>query len=692
MKKKREPPEDAAGLRCRAETKLSGRKKKAASFPATETDAWRLVHELEVHQIELEMQNEELMQARAETEALLHQYTDLYEFAPVGYFTLARDCTIHQVNLAGATLLGVERGKLIKQRFGVFVSARSRTTFNTFIEEVFGSRQKETCEIELRKDGSAPLWVRIEAVTEDGQECRFVVLDITKRKQAVETLRETNEYLENLFNYANSPIIVWDTSFIITRFNYAFEQLTGYNAEEVRGKKVDILFSKEKMDSGLDLLKRTVSGDRWEGVEIEIKRKDEETRIVLWSSANICDKDGKTVIATIAQGHDITERKQAVEEIRCQKNELVELNKSLESANDRLKDLDQIKSDFLSTVSHEIRTPIAIIHEAVSLCLDGDGGKLQEKHSRYLNMAQNNIDRLTRLVTDLLDISKIEQNKLKLRKSSMDLWNTAQKIHNEYRPRAESKGIRLELDRQFSGDTLRFYGDEDKIIQILNNLLGNAIRCSALGGQITIRLIDEKDFVRFAISDTGIGISKENASKLFDKFQQIGRVDGPGYKGTGLGLAISKGLVEKHGGKIWIESELGQGSTFYFTLKKELFPKILIVDDSKELIELVQQMLAETEYRYTEAYDGEQAVQIAQNDRFDLILLDMQLPKMSGYEVIGRLKQDKRTHDIPILIMSAFSVDRDHVNQISDETAIPVIKKPFVIDEIKETVEELLIN
>jgi signal transduction histidine kinase len=406
----------------------------------------------------------------------------------------------------------------------------------------------------------------------------------------------------------------------------------------------------------------------------------------------MCDKDGKTVIATIAQGHDITERKQAVEEIRCQKNELVELNKSLESANDRLKDLDQIKSDFLSTVSHEIRTPIAIIHEAVSLCLDGDGGKLQEKHSRYLNMAQNNIDRLTRLVTDLLDISKIEQNKLKLRKSSMDLWNTAQKIHNEYRPRAESKGIRLELDRQFSGDTLRFYGDEDKIIQILNNLLGNAIRCSALGGQITIRLIDEKDFVRFAISDTGIGISKENASKLFDKFQQIGRVDGPGYKGTGLGLAISKGLVEKHGGKIWIESELGQGSTFYFTLKKELFPKILIVDDSKELIELVQQMLAETEYRYTEAYDGEQAVQIAQNDRFDLILLDMQLPKMSGYEVIGRLKQDKRTHDIPILIMSAFSVDRDHVNQISDETAIPVIKKPFVIDEIKETVEELLIN
>ena len=176
MTSKDNRPDHATELRRQAEAKLSERKKKAAAFPAIEVDTRRLVHELEVHQIELEMQNEELVQSRAQVEAGLRQYTDLYDFAPVGYFTLARDGAIQQVNLAGANLLGVERGTLINRRFGVFVSIPSRTTFNTFVEKVFGSQQKKTCEVALQKDGSAPLWVHIEAITKDGQECRAVVL------------------------------------------------------------------------------------------------------------------------------------------------------------------------------------------------------------------------------------------------------------------------------------------------------------------------------------------------------------------------------------------------------------------------------------------------------------------------------------------------------------------------------------
>ena len=183
-------------LRRQAEAKLSEQKKKAAALPAPETDTQRLVHELEVHQIELEMQNEELVQSRTQVEAGLHKYTDLYDFAPVGYFTLALDGAIHQVNLAGANLLGAERGALIKRRFGVFVSARSRTTFSAFLEKVFSrSWSEETCEIALQKDGSAPLWVHIEAMTEDVQRktCRVVVVDITERKQAEEALRVSEE-------------------------------------------------------------------------------------------------------------------------------------------------------------------------------------------------------------------------------------------------------------------------------------------------------------------------------------------------------------------------------------------------------------------------------------------------------------------------------------------------------------------
>jgi chemotaxis family two-component system sensor kinase Cph1 len=150
-----------------------------------------------VHQIELEMQNEELVQARGEREALLRKYTDLYDLAPVGHFTLALDGGIRQVNLFGANLLGLARSDLIERRFGVFVSAPSRTTFNTFLEDVFGSQLKGTCEVELQKDGAAPDWVHMEAVrNEDGYDCRAVVSEITKRKRAEEALKVSLSELE----------------------------------------------------------------------------------------------------------------------------------------------------------------------------------------------------------------------------------------------------------------------------------------------------------------------------------------------------------------------------------------------------------------------------------------------------------------------------------------------------------------
>jgi PAS domain S-box-containing protein len=153
------------------------------------------------------------------------------------------------------------------------------------------------------------------AFREDGSILEWIgtCIDITERKRAEEALRETNEYLESLFNYANAPIIVWDPTLVITRFNHAFEHLSGYSEEEVRGKKIDVLFSKEKIDSSLNLIRKAISGERWETVEIEIQRKDGDSRIVLWNSANIIDKDGKSVVATIAQGNDITERKRVEE-------------------------------------------------------------------------------------------------------------------------------------------------------------------------------------------------------------------------------------------------------------------------------------------------------------------------------------------------------------------------------------------
>jgi PAS domain S-box-containing protein len=169
-------------LRQQAEAKLSKRKKS----PAAEADTSRLIHELEVHQIELEMQNEELAQSRAELESTLSQYAELYAFAPVGYFTLTRDGTIRRANLTAVKMMGVGLSELIKRRFGVFISPESRITFSAFLDRVFTSGNKETCEVAIPKDGSAPLWVQIEAIVDSsgGQDelCYAIVNDITNRK------------------------------------------------------------------------------------------------------------------------------------------------------------------------------------------------------------------------------------------------------------------------------------------------------------------------------------------------------------------------------------------------------------------------------------------------------------------------------------------------------------------------------
>jgi diguanylate cyclase (GGDEF)-like protein/PAS domain S-box-containing protein len=202
MKKRQNISSDAAELRRRAEDAHSQRYAEENSLLSV-VDQQRLLHELQVHQIELELQNEELMQVRAELETALGHYTNLYDFAPVGYFTLDQDGTIRQVNLSGASLLGVKRVQLIDRRFGILVSAESRIVFNDFLQRVFENRSVENCEISLLKDEKEPLYLHIDArISENGQECHAVVMNITERKQLEMEMRylSTHDPLTGLYN------------------------------------------------------------------------------------------------------------------------------------------------------------------------------------------------------------------------------------------------------------------------------------------------------------------------------------------------------------------------------------------------------------------------------------------------------------------------------------------------------------
>ncbi|HDQ44156.1 MAG TPA: response regulator [bacterium] len=362
---------------------------------------------------------------------------------------------------------------------------------------------------------------------------------------------------------------------------------------------------------------------------------------------------------------------------------------TLKATNRKLRELDRLKSEFLSTVSHELRTPIAIMHEGVSLVLDGVAGQVTDMQRELLADTLENVDRLTRLVTDLLDISKIEAGKLRLRRSRVDINEILKKIYTHYLPQAKQKGIRLECE--IPEGPVFLFADADKLMQIFNNLVSNAIRFTETTGTITIGATDREADVLCRVSDTGIGISRENQRKLFHKFEQFGRVDGPGYKGTGLGLAIAKGLVEKHDGRIWVESALKEGTTFWFTLKKIPFPTILIVDDDEPVTEVIREFLQEDGYEFVVSRDGCEAVERIRAERPSLVILDMRLPGMSGYEVIGRLKHDTRTQNIPIIIISAFSVDEEKLGEVDAHSAIPVVHKPFDRAALRNIVREMMV-
>lgn len=232
-----------------------------------------------------------------------------------------------------------------------------------------------------------------------------------------------------------------------------------------------------------------------------------------------------------------------------------------------LEKLGQLKSDFVSTVSHEIRTPMAVIKESVSQMEGGLLGELNEKQKRLLSMTARNIDRLGSLINDLLDIAKIEAGKVALEKRPVELLSLARNVYAQFQTRIPSKNLKLSLDLPPGDPSIYTCGDPDRIIQVLTNLIGNALKF-AEKGSVRLSVLEKEEAVECSVTDTGRGISRESLPRVFEKFQQFDREAGPGQKGTGLGLSITKGIVEAHGGKIWVESTLGKGSKFTFTLPK----------------------------------------------------------------------------------------------------------------------------
>jgi PAS domain S-box-containing protein len=405
----------------------------------------------------------------------------------------------------------------------------------------------------MERDGSVREWFYVgEDITDRKDAEHKVQIRNQDLHLAKERMQEEKAELEALIESIGEGIVMTDAGKGIRVVNRQAEEMFGMTQREMIGKPLDQVISFEKdesvaRDKAANASDKELSRGRIVSERVIFKRSD-GSKLPLAVTVSPMVVGGK-MIGTIQVLRDMTKEKA----------------------------MDEVKSEFVSTVSHEMRTPLTTIREGVSQVHEGILGAVNEDQKSFLQIAMDEVDRLGGIVDDLLDVSKIEAGKFRLRKSFTDLQELARRCVLAFESIAKKKKIKLQTE--FTDEKLSIFADADRIKQVLTNLVSNAYKFTPEGGCITIRGEKQTNSVKLSVEDTGMGISKENVSKLFNKFVQFGRTPGAGAKGTGLGLAICKGLVELHKGKIWAESERGKGTKIAFTL-----PLLEGRDMSKEMI------------------------------------------------------------------------------------------------------------
>ena len=368
--------------------------------------------------------------------------------------------------------------------------------------------------------------------------------------KAKNTLKQNEDYYRRLVQDANSIILRMDTNGRITFFNKFAQRFFGFKEKEILRKSVigTIVPITDSAGRNLKIMIDDIvrKPGKYVNNENENMLHSGERVWISWTNKALSDKKG------------------SAKEILCVGNDI----SKIKEAEELLRQMDERKSAFVANVSHEFKNPLGVIRGALSFILDGLSGEVNEKQKQMLEMAKRNTERLIRLVTDLLDISKIEAGKMKLKKERINIASLVEEVIAANSGEISRK--RLILKKEFSKDAGLVWADNDKLTEVIINLLSNAVKYTPPGGRITIGLSGSKKKVRFEISDSGPGIARKDFYKLFDKFE---RLTAEKQEGTGLGLSITRDIIELHKGKIWVESELGKGSKFIFVLPKYLREK-----------------------------------------------------------------------------------------------------------------------
>jgi len=762
-----------------------------------------LIHELHVHQIELELSNEELRNAQAESEATSRKYFDLYDLAPVGYFTLTPHGKIIEINLTGARLLETERKFLIGNYFYYYLDHEFKHVFDLYCQNAIKKKNQLTCELKLKRKNNDLCYCLLECMADyntqgEIEQFRGILTNITDLKLTEKALKYSENKYRSLVEGSVTGIWQITPEGYTEYINPEMCDLIEINhPDDLKNVTYHSFFSLKDIDLMVDAYIKSPKGKR-SNHEVEIIGKKGTKRHVIFSGAPIFSTEGR-LNSLIVSFTDITDRKKietelqktaqhitahvdnsplaviefnpqfqiirwskeaekmfgwsfeeinglsisemtwvyeedkkkffkkfnhlfkgfqtrSLNQIRNYKKNGTILhcewyNSAIYDSNDNLISIlslvlditerivsekllikakasaetaNNSKSMFLANMSHEIRTPITGISGIVDMAMTMN---TNSDIQNLLKLIKSSTISLSTIINDILDFSKIEAQKMELFYEDIDIYSLIEDIWKTFLFKADQKHISLLLD--INPNLPKYiHGDTTRISQVLRNLISNAIKFTSKG-HVTIKakLIDNENGllrILFSVEDTGIGIVKNRMSKLFEPFEQIDNSYSKQYEGTGLGLAISKKIVKLWNGDLFVESQEGKGSTFYFTLpykeasethsqplidpestiteKTKKSFKILLAEDEQVIKLSMVYFLKNEGHQVTAVSNGLAVIKSLKNEHFDVIIMDIQMPGVDGIEatrLIRNSQSEKFNPNIPIIGLTAYAMKGD---------------------------------
>jgi signal transduction histidine kinase len=359
-------------------------------------------------------------------------------------------------------------------------------------------------------------------------------------------------------------------------------------------------------------------------------------------------------------------------ELQISNEQLKEQQKKNVENNRQLQVVSKTKSDFLANMSHELRTPLNSVIGFSEVLQDQLFGPINEKQQEYVGNILTSGRHLLSLINDILDLSKVESGKMELELSTFSLRESLDASLMMLREKAMKGGVALNMDLAPQAD-IKIVADQRKLKQIMFNLVSNAVKFTPAGGTVEVSAARDGDFIEISVTDSGSGIRAEDIPKLFQPFTQLESVYTKEYEGTGLGLALNRQLVELHGGRIWVESTFGSGSRFSFTILitqtgiKPLPPQqpeiirstgntVLLIEDDPLTLSAMENILHSKGYRALRAGNGEKGLEMARKDSPDLIVLDLMMPGINGFDIAERLQDNKVPVNVPILVLTSMDL------------------------------------